>query len=305
MSKKNIKRGVVYKILIVLVFIFIISLFFINYKSLVVGVKLPEATVFTVLPEKVFPGDPIIISVQASSTISKVLFDEKEIKSFIYKNKTLAFVGIPFEEKKIKHDAKVYLSNGLVLEKKIDLNLREKIVKPLGIPEKLGGNTPKAGKALVSNLALDNTDINKNSLITENKVLWSGDFVAPLSEVKITDDYGYNRDTVGYTIVHKGTDFRAPVGTEVKAINSGIVRVAKTYTSYGNAIIIDHGLGVTSLYMHLSELKVKQGDTVTSGQVIGLSGQTGYATAPHLHLSIKIKGISIDPAKFLRFFSVL
>jgi murein DD-endopeptidase MepM/ murein hydrolase activator NlpD len=110
---------------------------------------------------------------------------------------------------------------------------------------------------------------------------------------------------VSSSIAHKGTDFRATEGTEVMSINKGIVRLAKEFPVSGNTIVIDHGLGLSSIYMHLSKIQVKENDIVEAGQIIGLSGQTGNVLGAHLHLSIKIGGISIDPIKFLKIFDVI
>lgn len=255
----------------------------------------------TVLPEVIYPGDPIFVTID-KGVATKALFDAKEVPIFTYKGKSRILLAIPFEEKNMEHNLNISLDDGNVLYKKISLTPREKIERPLGIPEKLGGNTPAAGKALVDNLALENASI--NNIKTEGRVLWSEGFGNPLKEMFVTDDYGYNRDTVGYTIVHKGTDYRASVGTDVYAMNDGIVRISRSYTVYGNSVIIDHGFGLSTLYMHLSELKVKEGDIVKKGQLIGLSGKTGYAEAAHLHVSIKVNGVSIDPARFLSFFMI-
>ena len=173
----------------------------------------------------------------------------------------------------------------------------------MGIPESLGGNTKAAGKDLVNNLASENFII--SNLQSASSTLWSKAFVAPLKTLVVTDPYGYNRNTVGYSILHKGTDFRAATGTEVFAMNAGVVKVSRLFTVYGNTIIIDHGNGIMTLYMHLSKLNVREGDRVKTGQLIGLSGKTGYAEAAHLHVSIKVGGISIDPVKFLKFFNVI
>jgi murein DD-endopeptidase MepM/ murein hydrolase activator NlpD len=82
------------------------------------------------------------------------------------------------------------------------------------------------------------------------------------------------------------------------AINRGVVRIVHTYRDYGKTIVVDHGLGVMSFYMHLSKIYVAPGELVLPGEVIGKSGHTGYAEQPHLHLTIRIGGISIDPVKF-------
>jgi len=68
----------------------------------------------------------------------------------------------------------------------------------------------------------------------------------------------------------------------------------------GNCVVIDHGQGLLTLYFHLSAFKVKEGDTVKRGQQIGLSGGTGRATGPHLHVQVRWQGISLDPARLLQ-----
>lgn len=258
-------------------------------------------------PEIIYPGDPVMVTVTASSSVLEFFYDNKIVPNFIYKNKSTGLIAIPFEEKNLNHKIKVKLSNGMVLEKAIVLTERIKIVKPLGIPEKLGGNTTQSSNNLVNNLSIENAKLNDiTSLAKSSKtLLWSEPFGFPLVSIFITDDYGYNRDTVGNNIVHKGTDYRAKVGTDVLAMNKGKVTFAGEFTVYGNTVIIDHGLGLSTMYMHLSKMNVIAGDVVVKGNEIGQSGMTGYAESPHLHLSVKIGGISIDPAKFIALFDVL
>lgn len=256
--------------------------------------------VVSILPKTIHPGDPILITINSTSSPKEIIFDDKSLPIFTYNNKFSAFIGIDFNEKIIEHEVLVKFSNGSITKQKIILTPREKIERPLGIPEKLGGNTPQAEKTLLANLAKENVIL--NTVQTATATLWTTAFTNPLATIFITDDYGYDRKTVNSTIVHKGTDFRAPEGTPVFVMNDGVVRVAKNFIVYGNAVIIDHGLGVQTLYMHLSKLNVKEGDKVKAGQTIGLSGKTGYAESPHLHISVKIGKISIDPMTFLAFF---
>ncbi len=189
------------------------------------------------------------------------------------------------------------------IKKEVYITKRPREQRPLEIPATLGGNTKQSAEALVSTLG-DEVRILRDIVSTSTK-LWSKSFSYPVKEVHITDTYGYSRQTVGYEIAHKGTDFRAPMGTEVFAINAGKVVLVKTFRNYGKAVVIDHGEGVLSLYMHLSEFRVMEDEMVKKGQIIGLSGATGYATGPHLHLSIWIDGHSIDPMVFLAFFDRL
>jgi hypothetical protein len=128
---------------------------------------------------------------------------------------------------------------------------------------------------------------------------WSGRFVAPV-DAPVSDVFGTRRVFNGATkSVHQGLDYRVPPATPVNAINSGTVILAQSLYFEGNCVTIDHGQGLLSLYLHLSELKVKEGEHVDRDQEIGLSGATGRATGPHLHIAVRWQGIYLDPAALL------
>ncbi len=100
----------------------------------------------------------------------------------------------------------------------------------------------------------------------------------------------------GYSIFHPALDLAAPRGTEVKPIKDGVVEdVSRSRVGYGNAIIINHGNGIKSLYAHLSKINVSKGDRVTLFDTIGNVGATGHSTGPHLHLEVRKNGIPINP----------
>jgi murein DD-endopeptidase MepM/ murein hydrolase activator NlpD len=98
---------------------------------------------------------------------------------------------------------------------------------------------------------------------------------------------------------HSGVDISSPFGAPVNASNSGKVALAKDLYYAGNTVILDHGLGVFSLYCHFSQIKVETGDTVKKGDVIGNIGSTGRVTGPHLHWGMRIAGSRVDPFSFL------
>jgi murein DD-endopeptidase MepM/ murein hydrolase activator NlpD len=130
--------------------------------------------------------------------------------------------------------------------------------------------------------------------------LWSGDFRAPV-HAPPTDSFGTRRTFNGkLASIHKGMDFRAPTGTPVHAGNSGVVVLAQPMYYEGNCVVIDHGLGLYTISMHLSRIDVKEGQHVSVGQLIGLSGATGRVTGPHLHWAVRWQGAYLDPAKMLR-----
>jgi murein DD-endopeptidase MepM/ murein hydrolase activator NlpD len=135
---------------------------------------------------------------------------------------------------------------------------------------------------------------------TADGPLWSGDFAAPVT-ARATDSFGTRRMLNGkLAAVHKGMDFRAAMGTVVRAGNAGTVVLAQPLYYEGNCVIVDHGLGLMSLYMHLSRIDVKPEQHVAKGQRLGLSGATGRVTGPHLHWAIRWQGAMLDPAKVLR-----
>jgi len=134
---------------------------------------------------------------------------------------------------------------------------------------------------------------------TANHPLWAGNFQAPV-KASATDSFGTRRTFNGkLASIHKGTDFRAATGTSVLAGNSGTVVLAQKLFYEGNCVMIDHGLGLMSISMHLSRIDVKPGQQVTRGQRLGLSGATGRVTGPHLHWAIRWQGVMLDPVKLL------
>ena len=135
--------------------------------------------------------------------------------------------------------------------------------------------------------------------------LWEGIFTSP-APAPYSDCwpslYGNRRSYNGsaYTYFHTGLDFCGGVGTEILAPAAGRVVFAGPLTVRGNATVIDHGWGVYSAYLHQSEFRVKAGDLVQPGQVIGLVGGTGRATGPHLHWEIWAGGVQVDPMDWLQ-----
>lgn len=98
---------------------------------------------------------------------------------------------------------------------------------------------------------------------------------------------------------HNGMDFTAPMGTDIYATGDGVVVTVKSLRrELGNHIIIDHGFGYESIYAHLSEFNVKQGQKVKRGDIIGFVGNTGLSTASHLHYEVKVNGRNVDPALY-------
>lgn len=128
-------------------------------------------------------------------------------------------------------------------------------------------------------------------------------FIRPVSG-RITSPFGYRIHPIFKSRkFHTGLDYEAAMSTPIKAANSGKVIYTGWYGGYGKVVIIDHGsctgAPTTSLYAHMSRPKVSVGQNVVKGQIIGLSGSTGYSTGPHLHFEIRINGKPQNPNNFL------
>ena len=124
---------------------------------------------------------------------------------------------------------------------------------------------------------------------------WRDSFIWPRKD-RITSEFGLKRvynDQLER--VHLGLDIDGGMGDTVKAINGGTVILASERYYSGGTLIIDHGLGLHSLYYHLSHLNVKVGDQVRKGQLIGAVGRSGRVTGPHLHLGVETGGLAVDP----------
>ncbi len=132
--------------------------------------------------------------------------------------------------------------------------------------------------------------------IAKKKQHWEGKFILPVAG-KINGKYGVKRMAgKDFLWSHKGVDMRVPQGTPVQAANSGEVILAEEgFYIHGKTVTIDHGQGITTIYLHLEAITVEKGDKVTKGQVIGNVGETGLATGPHLHWGLYVHGVPVDP----------
>lgn len=118
----------------------------------------------------------------------------------------------------------------------------------------------------------------------------------PLASTRITSHFGARVNPVtGLFQRHAGVDLAAPAGAPVLATGDGVVSFAGPAGNYGLLVALDHGNGIQTRYAHLSRLGVQRGQTVTSGEILGLVGSTGRSTGPHLHYEVRTQGRAINP----------
>lgn len=207
--------------------------------------------------------------------------------------------------------------NTLITENtdKLHANIKKinSTLSSLGLTEqKLIRNVNKYSNPLVgsafSPIEFDKEINEKYKKLADGLERWNGlkrlNQVLPLGkpvQSRITSNYGTRNDPfTGKPKKHRGIDFAGKIGTELLAVAPGRVVSAGERVGYGTTVEIDHGLGFTTLYAHLSQINVSRGDWVRPGTVIGLAGSSGRSTGPHLHYEIRYKGVPFDPTKFVK-----
>jgi murein DD-endopeptidase MepM/ murein hydrolase activator NlpD len=185
----------------------------------------------------------------------------------------------------------------------IDDALMEKLVNSVD-----PNNTLAPGKDLLGRFLYINGELRRRNnqqlydlrLKTEEKILWHGPFLhwgkeeANFADVRSYISHGNKVDQQ----VHLGFDLSDTMNTPVKAANDGRVVWAADLGIFGNCIVLDHGYGLQSIYGHLREIDVKEGDLVQIGQKMGMEGQTGLAGGVHLHFSMQVDGVQVNPREW-------
>lgn len=169
----------------------------------------------------------------------------------------------------------------------------------------LDGNYPRqnirASKSMQSltPLAGEREAINALKATASAKRSWSEPFQSPTNDCR-NSPFGVKRYHNGVFSgrFHGGVDLRSPLGRPVVAASGGVIRIAQMFRLHGGTIGIDHGQGVTSLYLHLSKLAVTEGTVVKTGDLVGYVGATGFATGPHLHWALNVHGVPVQPEQW-------
>ncbi|TSA45179.1 M23 family metallopeptidase [bacterium] len=267
---------------------------------LISGQVIAAAPQVTFSNSLLFQGDTLVAVVSAPDKIPASASLDNRVLSIINYQGSYRIIGaVKADEKVGYHTFSVKFSDGTAFQKNLYIRARKFPLVDLGVPEKLGV-TPNQ---LAENLKVEQSKLDSIVGVKTANIFFSRNFGLALAKNdKIIGPYGEIRKTGDQSIRHLGIDFGSPKGSAVAAINNGVVREAEDDPIYGNTVIVDHGAGIFSLYMHLDSIKAKVGQSVKHGQVIGTVGETGYATGPHLHLSIKIGTISVDPVKFVNIF---
>lgn len=262
-----------------------------------------------VLSQNAKPGDTVIMEVGSYYEIKEAsLIDtvkNRRLPCFQFKEKWFCAIGIP-SDFRIKDnlfivalDAKTELYWHLTQVKvKVGKKVFPRILWP----------APQSFPLEIEERFLKEKEIFREKIErSPMEFLLSVDFLPPLQKIEaVTSSFGQRRIRPKPHVlrIHNGADLRASSGTPVLAPNDGMVEISDNFYFEGGFILLDHGGGIKSDFIHLSKLSVKAGEKVTRGQIIGYSGKSGEGISDsHLHFEIWVHGTPVDPLKFIKDFN--
>ena len=236
-----------------------------------------------------FPNEAGVKSVQ-------ITWNNKKVPAFQIEDRWTAILGVDLDAKPGNHpaDALFTMEDGSVEKREALIEVRAKKypTTELTVDDKyVELSKPDLARALKEAKEIENIYAKMTS-----EPLWDKPFAVPIPGETKGTNFGHRRVFNGQARApHAGSDLHAVLGTPVHSTNSGQVVLAKSLFFTGNTVIVDHGLGVYSLYAHFSRIDVKVGQMVSNGELLGLSGATGRVTGPHLHWGITVQGARVDP----------
>ena len=247
-------------------------------------------------------GEVLLINVKASAAIRMVsgtMFNKPVHFYGNSKGNYTALVGIDMDTKPDRYKVTLLIENKEGKKTRKSYRIR---VKPANFgTQEL---TLPADKVTLDEETLKKVEIEKEKIgkvwdiFTEDH-LWDGNFIPPVAG-EMSDDFGLRRIINGeQKSPHTGVDVDATEGAPVQASNNGRVVFTDDQFFSGKTLVIDHGLGLFTMYFHLSEILVTEGEIVKKGQLIAKVGKTGRATGPHLHWGVRLNGARVNPASLL------
>jgi murein DD-endopeptidase MepM/ murein hydrolase activator NlpD len=272
----------IYKLFLSIIFTLLVTL---NTYALDIELK----------PEEVNPGDIIFLKADYDTTsYPEAEFLGKKIK-FHRTGEDYLIALIPVEVSTPPGDYTVSIKDG---EERQNLNVK---VKSYEFPSiKLTVSEEKVTLSAEDQTRVEEEYLLQNKLWEmSTEMVWNGGFIMP-TDTPVSEKFGIKRIfNEKKTSVHRGIDLKGKTGTPIRAINSGKVVLRKNLFYGGDTLVLDHGMGLLSVYMHLSEFTVSEDAMVEKGEIVGLVGMTGRATGPHLHMSVKLQGVSVNPLSLI------
>ncbi len=251
-----------------------------------------------------YPGNILLVSVGNLNSNETLTMKTDAVKAptkmYQYKSKSIFICPIDLNIQPGEYDLNVAINEGTnseyIITKNLEVKSKSFKTQYLTVSEEM--NDTNNDNAAIYEFAQLVKPARTESV---SEKLWEGTFIMPV-EGELTTDFAEIRyvNNEKSSSRHSGLDLAAPLGTEVKAPNNGIVTFAmEGLLSPGNTVVIDHGMGLFTSYYHLDTINVKKGDKITKGTVIGTVGTTGFSTGPHLHYAVSIYNTYVNPYQTL------
>lgn len=275
---------------------FIIVIFIISSLNFCFTPSLSAKEEIEIFPGEVYQGDVFCVKINSDRKYKTIWAEFQKNRVYFDKCGESCFLGI--------FPVDLYTEPGTyMIEIKIG---NAKFIKEIDIKNKEFGIqrlTLSDDKVFLSKKDLRRVKrenrLMKKIFEKKTKRKWFGDFMYPLDN-EITTDFGIKRIMNGnFESIHKGIDIKGDEGEEVMASNRGKVVLIKELFFGGKTIVIDHGEGIFTVYMHLSKILVKRDSFVSKGAIIGHVGSTGRSTGPHLHFGVKFNNKSVNPVSMV------
>lgn len=260
--------------------------------SILVAATLYTAAQGSAVQVKV-PNEPRTKSVQ-------VMWKEKRVPAFRVADVWTTFLGIDLDTKPGTHAAEALLTmdDGSVKRREIAIKVAARKFPVTRL--KVEPRFTELSKADLNRARRESREVGAIYRRITTGLIPDEVFIVPIPGGSGTN-FGERRVFNGQARApHSGADLRAATGTPVHATNRGRVVLAKNLFFTGNTVIVDHGLGIYSLYAHLARIDVTRGMVVKSNQIVGVAGATGRVTGPHLHWAMRVQGARVDPFSLVK-----
>jgi murein DD-endopeptidase MepM/ murein hydrolase activator NlpD len=250
-------------------------------------------------PSKIKQGDILLVTIKANPGAYKIsgTFLDKPIYFYADSNKNsyAALIGIDMNTEPNLYTLSLNLEDekGKRIKKNYKIKVRPTKfgLQRLTLPKEM----VELDEETLKRVRLEQEKIGKVWNIFTEEYLWEGNFISP-AEGEVSSNFGLRRIINGEPKnPHNGIDFAAPEGAPVYAPNHGRVVFTDEQFFSGKSLVIDHGFGLFTMYFHLSEILVDDGEEIKRGQLIAKVGKSGRATGPHLHWGMRLNGAKVNP----------
>jgi murein DD-endopeptidase MepM/ murein hydrolase activator NlpD len=273
-----------------------------------VGLGAPAAAVtdgpvrVTVAPPSPQPGDVVLLEIGSAPSDVRAEWDGRPLALFPTAHGVAALVGIDLDVRpgpiawRVTRPSAAK-NGGAIAAGAVTVRARTFPTQPLTLPKGM----VDLDAPTLARVETEREELKAALGAGAAERLWRGPFRIPVDGGQPTGGFGLRRVLNGQPrSPHTGYDWAAPAGTPVLASNAGRVALVAEHFFAGRNVILDHGLGLFTLYFHLTEARVARGEPVTGGQVIGTVGATGRVTGAHLHFAVLLNGARVDPEALLR-----